>query len=168
MNVGMNAESDMSESKNASHNFLMNVKAPKGANKRPKRVGRGESSGHGKTCCRGGKGQTARKGNSKPRLGFEGGQMPMFRRVPKRGFKNPFRTNYSVLNLDDLERVFAAGDVVDAATLHKRGVVTKQLDGVKLLGTGSLTKKLTVKLAAFSASAKSRVEALGGMTEVVG
>jgi large subunit ribosomal protein L15 len=142
--------------------MLNRLKAPKGANKRPKRVGRGESSGHGKTSCRGGKGQTARKGNSKPRLGFEGGQMPMFRRAPKRGFKNPFRTSYAVVNVGDLERVFDSGDTVDPVTLASKRLITKPLDGVKLLGDGELKKKLTVKLAAYSASAKSKVEAAGG------
>jgi len=147
--------------------MLNKIKAPKGANKRTKRVGRGESSGHGKTCCRGGKGQTARKGNSKPRLGFEGGQMPMFRRVPKRGFKNLFRTNYSVVNVSDLERVYKVGETVDRESLEKTGLLTVFLDGVKLCGDGELKKKLNVKLNAFTASAKSKVESAGGSVEVL-
>ena len=99
--------------------MLHKLKAPKGANRKPKRVGRGESSGHGKTSTRGGKGQTARAGNSKPRLGFEGGQTPMYRRAPKRGFKSLDRKEYSVINVGDLEKHFNAGDVVDSESLAR-------------------------------------------------
>jgi len=147
--------------------MLNKLSAPKGANKRRKRVGRGESSGHGKTATRGGKGQSARKGNSKPRLGFEGGQMPMFRRIPKRGFKNPHRTEYAVVNVSDLERAFAPGETVDLASLQARRLVSRELDGVKVLGTGDLKKRLTVKAAAYSGAAKQKIEAVGGSAEVI-
>lgn len=146
---------------------LSTLKAPKGANRKPKRVGRGESSGHGKTATRGGKGQTARKGNSKPRLGFEGGQSPMFRRAPKRGFKNFHREEFSVINCNDLEQHFESGDVIDAKVLKDRGIVKSQKSGVKVLGTGELKKKLTLKVAAYSATAKEKIEKAGGSVEVV-
>lgn len=148
---------------------LNQIRAPKGANKKLKRVGRGESSGHGKTSTRGGKGQTARKGNSKPRLGFEGGQSPMFRRLPKRGFKNIHRKLVAVVNVADLNANFNAGDSVDLETLRAKGLVRgNYLDGVRVLGDGALEKKLSVKARGFSASAKSKIEAVGGTTEVVG
>src|SRR6185369_12916170 len=99
---------------------LNKMKAPKGANKKMKRVGRGESSGHGKTSTRGGKGQTARKGNSKPRLGFEGGQTPMYRRLPKRGFKNTRRDLFAVVNVESLELAYNAGETVDEASLRQK------------------------------------------------
>lgn len=142
--------------------MLNKIKAPKGANRKPKRVGRGESSGHGKTATRGGKGQTARAGNSKPRLGFEGGQTPMYRRAPKRGFTSLHRKEFSVINVGDLEKHFNAGDVVDSKVLLDRGIVKKQLHGVKILGDGELKKKLTLHADAFSESAKAKIEAAGG------
>ena len=147
--------------------MLHNIKAPKGANRKPKRVGRGESSGHGKTATRGGKGQTARKGNSKPRMGFEGGQSPMYRRVPKRGFTSLDRREYAVINVSDLEQHFNAGDVVDSKVLLERGIVKKQPHGVKLLGDGELKKKITFHADAFSASAKTKIEAAGGTITLV-
>lgn len=143
------------------------MRAPKGANKKMKRVGRGESSGHGKTSTRGGKGQTARKGNSKPRLGFEGGQTPYYRRLPKRGFKNLRREHFAVVNVDTLEKIFKAGDTVDEAALRAKGLVSGPRDGVRILGDGALAKKLTVKAQGFSASAKQKIEAAGGTVEVV-
>ena len=150
-----------------SDNYLSNLKAPAGANRRRRRVGRGESSGHGKTATRGGKGQTARAGNSKPRLGFEGGQTPLYRRAPKRGFTNPTRKVWAVVNLDDLERVFAAGSTVDVASLRETRVIGGIFDAIKLLGTGELKKKLSIKVNATSASAKAKVEKAGGSVELI-
>ncbi len=147
--------------------YLSKIKAPKGANKKLKRVGRGESSGHGKTSTRGGKGQTARKGNSKPRLGFEGGQMPMYRRLPKRGFKNIHAHEYAVVNVGTLERVFDNGATVDTAALRSAGLTNGRFDGVRVLGDGELKKKLTVKAQGFTASAKQKIEAAGGTAEIV-
>jgi large subunit ribosomal protein L15 len=146
---------------------LSKMRAPKGANKKMKRVGRGESSGHGKTSTRGGKGQTARKGNSKPRLGFEGGQTPMYRRLPKRGFKNLRRENFAVVNVEALEKAFKAGATVDEAALRELGLVTGRADGIRILGDGALVKKLTVKARGFTASAKQKIEAAGGSVEIV-
>ncbi len=146
---------------------LSKMRAPKGANKKMKRVGRGESSGHGKTSTRGGKGQTARKGNSKPRLGFEGGQTPMYRRLPKRGFKNLNRENFAVVNVEALEKAFKAGATVDEAALRELGLVTGRADGIRILGDGALVKKLTVKARGFTASAKQKIEAAGGSVEIV-
>ncbi|MCC6810343.1 MAG: 50S ribosomal protein L15 [Deltaproteobacteria bacterium] len=146
---------------------LNKMKAPKGANKKMKRVGRGESSGHGKTSTRGGKGQTARKGNSKPRLGFEGGQTPYYRRLPKRGFKNFRREDFAVVNVDTLEASYKAGETVDEASLREKGLVHGRADGVRILGDGALAKKLTVKARGFSASAKEKIEKAGGTVEIV-
>ena len=147
--------------------MLNTMKAPRGANKKMKRVGRGESSGHGKTSTRGGKGQTARKGNSKPRLGFEGGQTVMYRRLPKRGFKNLGRDTFAVVNVNDLDAAFDVGATVDEASLREKGLVKGRADGVRVLGDGALAKKLTVKAKGFSASAKQKIEAAGGTAEVV-
>jgi large subunit ribosomal protein L15 len=126
-----------------------------------KRLGCGESSGHGKTSGKGHKGQKARSGGS-IRLGFEGGQMPLIRRIPKRGFNNAeFKTRYAVVNLADLER-FDAGSTVDEKTLREAGLIRGIFDGVKILGTGELTKKLTITAAKVSASAKEKIEKAGG------
>ena len=145
---------------------LHNLKPNRGAKHRRKRLGQGESSGHGKTSGRGGKGQTARSGSS-IRIGFEGGQMPLIRRMPKRGFNNARHTvRYFGVNLRDLEQ-FEAGSVVDAAVLRAAGLKNDRADGIKILGDGELNKKLTVKAHAFSASARSRIEALGGACEVI-
>ncbi len=130
-----------------------------------KRVGRGHGSGYGKTAGKGHKGQKARSGGG-VRIGFEGGQMPLHRRIPKRGFNNIFGTRYAVVNVGALN-VFEDGAVVDAAALQQKGLVRKLYDGVKLLGKGELTKKLTVQAAAFSESAKSKIEAAGGKAEVI-
>jgi large subunit ribosomal protein L15 len=146
---------------------LHDLKPRPGAKHRRKRLGQGESSGHGKTAGRGGKGQTARSGSS-IRIGFEGGQMPLIRRIPKRGFNNKrFGTRYLPVNLEDLNS-FGDGATVNEASLRKVGLVNGRGDGVKVLGTGELTKKLTVSAHAFSASAKTKIEAKGGKCEVVG
>ena len=131
-----------------------------------KRVGRGQGSGTGKTSGKGEKGQNARSGGG-VRPGFEGGQLPLFRRLSKRGFNNyNFRTVYATVNVSDLER-FDEGTVVDAELLKKVGLVNKELDGIKVLGNGELTKKLTVKANKFSETAKQKIENVGGTTEVI-
>lgn len=145
---------------------LHNLKPRPGAKHRTKRLGQGESSGRGKTAGRGGKGQTARSGSS-IRIGFEGGQMPLMRRIPKRGFNNAqFTTRYLGVNVADLN-VFDDGAKVDETALRSIGLANGQGDGIKILGTGELTKKLTVSASAFSASAKTKIEAKGGTVEVV-
>lgn len=126
-----------------------------GSVKDVKRIGRGHGSGNGKTAGKGHKGQNARSGGG-VRPGFEGGQMPMTRRIPKRGFNNIFATKYSVVNVSDLDQ-FVDGTVVDADLLKASGLIKKTNDGVKILGNGELTKNLTVKAAAFSASAKEKI-----------
>jgi len=131
----------------------------------PKRKGRGIGSGNGKTAGRGSKGQKARSGGG-VRPGFEGGQMPLHRRLPKRGFINVFATEYVSINVSALEK-FDNGAVVDDKALLEKRIIRKTGDGVKILGNGELTKKLTVKAAAFSESAKSKIEAAGGTAEVV-
>ena len=136
-----------------------------GANKARTRKGRGIGSGNGKTAGYGSKGQKARSGVK--RAGFEGGQMPLQRRLPKVGFNNIFATRYAIVNVADLEKVFEAGAVVDTEALKAKGLVKKTLDGVKILGNGELTKALTVKAAAFSASAKEKIEKAGGKAEVM-
>ena len=136
-----------------------------GSTKERRRVGRGHGSGQGKTAGYGHKGQKARSGAKG--AGFEGGQMPLARRVPKRGFHNVFKTEYAIVNLDLLEAAFEAGEVVDAQALVNGGLLKKTLAGVKILGNGTLTKALTVKAAKFSASAKAAIEAAGGTAEVV-
>ena len=130
-----------------------------------KRLGRGNGSGLGKTSGKGHKGAKARSGGGK-RPGFEGGQMPLYRRVPKRGFNNVFGTEYAEVNVERLE-VFNDGDVVNAQALLEKKIIRKELDGVKILGVGELTKKLTVKAAKFSATAKKKIEAVGGKAEVI-
>lgn len=136
-----------------------------GANKAPKRIGRGPASGQGKTAGKGHKGQKARSGGG-VRIGFEGGQMPLQRRIPKRGFNNIFATHYAIVNVADLDQ-FENGSVVDAETLKNAGLVKKTLDGIKVLGNGEISKNLTVKATAFSASAKAKIEAAGGKAEVM-
>lgn len=131
-----------------------------------KRKGRGAGTGNGKTAGRGHKGQKARSGGG-VRIGFEGGQMPLARRLPKFGFNNIFATQYAIVNVADLEAAFNAGDVVDTEALKAKGLVKKTLDGVKVLGNGELTKALTVKAAAYSASAKEKIEKAGGKAEVM-
>ena len=130
------------------------------------RKGRGPGSGNGKTAGKGHKGQNARSGGG-VRPGFEGGQLPLYRRLPKRGFYNKFGKTYTIVNLETLNKKFEDGAVVDAAALLNSGVVSALCDGIKVLGRGELTKKLTVKAAVFSATAKEKIEAAGGKTEVV-
>ena len=136
-----------------------------GSSKKAFRVGRGAGSGNGKTSGKGHKGQKARSGGG-VRPGFEGGQMPLQRRIPKRGFVNIFRTEYAAVNVSALN-AFEDGAVVDAAALLNAGIIKKELDGVKILGEGELTKKLTVNAAKFSETAKQKIEAAGGKAEVI-
>lgn len=136
-----------------------------GSTTAPKRLGRGVGSGLGKTSGKGHKGAKARSGGGK-RPGFEGGQMPLYRRVPKKGFTNIFRTEYATVNVGQLE-AFDNGAVVTAAMLKEAKIIRKTLDGVKVLGNGELTKKLTVQASKFTASAKEKIEALGGKAEVI-
>ena len=135
-----------------------------GSTSATKRLGRGVGSGLGKTSGKGHKGAKARSGGGK-RPGFEGGQMPMYRRIPKRGFHNPFRVEYATINVGRLE-IFENGTVVTAETLKEAGLISKVMDGVKILGNGELTKKLTVEAAKFTESAKQKIEAVGGKAEV--
>ena len=145
---------------------LHNMVQPAGAFKTVRRVGRGVGSGLGKTSGKGHKGQNARSGGGKGPT-FEGGQLPLFRRLSKRGFNNyEFRTVYSTVNVSDLNR-FEDGTVVDIALLKEVGLIKKELDGVKVLGSGELTKKLTVKANAFTKSAQEKIETIGGKTEVI-
>ena len=140
---------------------LSNLKPRPGSRRRVKRLGCGESSGHGKTCGKGHKGQKARSGGS-IRLGFEGGQMPLIRRIPKRGFNNAvFRTEYAVVNLGDLND-FADGATVDEAALLEAGLIRKPYHGVKILGSGALKKKLTIVATKASESARTAIEKAGG------
>ena len=136
-----------------------------GSTKEVKRIGRGHGSGQGKTSGKGHKGQNARSGGG-VRPGFEGGQMPLSRRIPKRGFNNIFAAKYTVINVSDLE-VFKEGTVVDAELLKASGIIKKQQDGVKVLGNGELSKNLTVKAVAFSQTAKDKIEKAGGKAEVM-
>lgn len=145
---------------------LHDLKPRPGAKHRRKRLGQGESSGRGKTAGRGGKGQTARSGSS-IRIGFEGGQMPLIRRIPKRGFNNArHTTRYVGVNLDSLNQ-FENGAKVSIDALRKAGLANGPVKLIKVLGDGELTKKLTVTAHAFSASARSKIEAQGGTCEVV-
>jgi len=141
---------------------LNDLKPNHGAKHKRKRLGIGESSGQGKTAGRGHKGQKARSGGG-VRLGFEGGQMPIFRRLPKRGFNNArFKTNYAVVNVETLDARFEAGATVDEAALRANGVVNGRYDGLKILGDGELSKSLTVVADKVSASAKEKIEKAGG------
>jgi len=144
---------------------LSNLKPKKGARHAKKRVGRGPGSGHGKTSARGEKGQKSRSGFSRL-LGFEGGQMPLHRRLPKRGFTNIFKKEYAVVNLADLER-FDEGATVDEAALRQARLVKGRNHGVKILGVGKLSKKLTVVATKFSASARKQIEAAGGTCQEI-
>lgn len=145
---------------------LHELKAVEGSTKARKRIGHGPGSGTGKTSGKGEKGQNARSGGG-VRPGFEGGQLPLFRRLSKRGFNNyEFRIVYSTVNVSDLNR-FEDGTVVDLALLKEAGLIKKELDGVKVLGNGDLTKKLTVKANNFSKTAKEKIENIGGKTEVI-
>lgn len=139
--------------------------AVEGSTKKVKRIGRGHGSGNGKTAGKGHKGQKARAGRGM-RFGFEGGQMPLQRRVPKRGFNNIFASEIVAINVSALN-VFEDGTVIDAAALIEKGIIKKEYDGVKILGNGEITKKLTVKAAAFSETAKEKIVAAGGKYEVL-
>ena len=144
---------------------LNNLKPRPGAKHRVKRLGCGESSGHGKTSGKGHKGQKARSGG-RIRLGFEGGQMPLIRRLPKRGFNNSaFKTQYAVVNLDELE-VFDAGSQINEQLLREKGLISGKFDGLKILGRGEITKKLTVEADKFSESARQKIEQAGGSVVV--
>jgi large subunit ribosomal protein L15 len=144
---------------------LHELKPVEGARHTRKRIGRGAGSGTGKTAGKGHKGQNARSGGG-TRLGFEGGQTPLFQRLPKRGFTNINRKEFAIVNLETLNR-FEEGAVVNPAALKEAGIVKKELSGIKILGNGSIEKKLTVQAHKFSASAKAAIEAAGGKAEVI-
>lgn len=142
--------------------FIQDVKPRPGAKKRRKRIGCGESSGHGKTSCKGHKGQMARAGRG-IRPGFEGGQMPLFRRLPKKGFSNAqFRDVYEVVNVGSLDKAFEDGAVVNETSLREKGLVNRNCDAIKILGNGELSRKLTIEIANVSASAREKIEKAGG------
>ncbi len=146
---------------------LNNLRPPRGAKRPRKRVGRGPGSGHGKTASRGSKGAKSRSGFRFKR-GFEGGQMPLHRRVPKRGFHNPFRVEYLVVNLDMLAEKFDTGTAVTPELLRERGLVRAATGLVKILGRGEIAKALTVRAHKFSESAAAKIAAAGGTAEVIG
>ena len=143
---------------------LHELSPAEGSAKKPYRKGRGPASGNGKTAGKGHKGQNARSGGG-VRPGFEGGQIPLYRKLPKRGFTNHFAKKYAIVNVSDLNR-FEEGAVVDAQALLAARIIRDVQDGVKVLGNGEITKKVTVKAAVFSATAKEKIEAAGGTTEV--
>ena len=144
---------------------LSELSSSTGSRHRKKRVGRGTGSGHGGTSCRGTKGQKSRSGGG-VRLGFEGGQMPLIRRIPKRGFTSVFKKEYEIVNLRSLEENFNDNDEVDPSTLRERGVVKKDLP-IKILGDGEITKKLKIKADSFSKNAREKVLKAGGSVEIV-
>jgi large subunit ribosomal protein L15 len=144
---------------------LSNLRPPRGSRHRKVRVGRGMGSKLGRTAGRGNKGQKSRKGYSR-RWGFEGGQMPLHRRIPKRGFRNPFGRDFSVVNVESLN-AFAAGDAVNPATLYQRGLVRQLRDAVKILGDGELKVALSVQAHAFSKSAQEKITRAGGSVEIL-
>ncbi len=143
---------------------IQELRAAKGSAKRRKRVGRGQGSGHGKTSCRGHKGQNSRSGGG-VRPGFEGGQMPLQRRLPKRGFNNPFGTKYAILNIRDIDRMGL--DTVTPDVLLEQGIIRSLRDGLKILGSGELRRAVTVRANAFSASAAEKIKKAGGTAEVI-
>src|SRR5687767_6190226 len=140
---------------------LHDIKVPRGATQVRKRVGRGESSGMGKTSGKGGKGQTARTGKGKPRRGFEGGQTPMYRRMPKRGFTNIFAKKWAEVNVDTLAKYFQAKAEVTLAALQAAGLAPRYADGMRVLGRGEIKHALSITADHFSASAKEKIEASG-------
>ena len=144
---------------------LHELRAAEGASKKPKRKGRGTATGQGKTAGRGMNGQNSRSGGG-TRPGFEGGQMPLYRRIPKRGFTNIWRKEYTILNVDDLN-VFEAGTVVTPELLEEKGIVKQVIDGIKILGEGNLEKNVTVKAHKFSKTAIEKIETAGGKAEVI-
>ena len=145
------------------------LSAPQGANKKPKRVGRGSSSGLGSTAGNGNKGQQSRTGKGSPYVGFEGGQMPLYRRIARKGFSNyPFKKEYACINIDQLEAKFEDGATVDKASLAAKGFISvKSAILVKILGNGDLTKKLTVIVDKVSESAKAKIEKAGGTVKLI-
>lgn len=144
------------------------LRAPEGANKKPKRVGRGSSSGLGTTAGKGNKGQQSRSGKGTPYVGFEGGQMPLYRRIAQRGFSNsPFKKEFAIINLVDLEAKYADGETVNRTSLKEKCLVGKIVDGIKVLGNGEISKKLTVEVEKISASAKEKIEKAGGSVKVI-
>ena len=145
---------------------LGTLKPPEGSTRKRKRVGRGNGSGHGGTACKGHKGQNARSGG-KVRSGFEGGQMPLSRRLPKRGFRNPFRKEIVAINIDQLKK-FPAGSLIDEEALVRSGVVNNKRDGIKVLGNGSIDYPVTLKMNMISRGAREKIEAAGGsIVEVI-
>jgi large subunit ribosomal protein L15 len=144
---------------------LSDLRPAEGSRKKSKRVGRGIGSGHGKTSCRGHKGQKARSGGTKG-PGFEGGQMPLQRRLPKRGFKNLFKIEYAVLNLKDISRIEGV-DIITPEILMERGIIKDLKDGIKVLGEGEVQRPLTIKADAFSDSALAKIAAAGGKAELI-
>jgi large subunit ribosomal protein L15 len=144
---------------------LDSLRPPKGARKKVKRIGRGEGSGHGGTSTKGHKGQKARSGG-KNKPGFEGGQMPMSRRLPKRGFRNFFRKDYAIVNIEQLNK-FPEGSVIDAEALLKAGILNKTLDGIKLLARGAIAYPVNIKINMISGAAKQKIESAGGTVEVI-
>jgi large subunit ribosomal protein L15 len=140
------------------------IKPAEGSKRRNKRVGRGIGSGHGKTSCKGHKGQKARSGGSKG-PGFEGGQMPLQRRLPKRGFNNRFKVEYAVINLKEIDKIVDL-DVITPDVLRDKGIIKDLKDGLKILGSGEIRRPITVKADAFSASALTKIAAAGGKAEV--
>jgi len=144
---------------------IQDIKPVEGSRKKNKRVGRGVGSGHGKTSCKGHKGQKSRSGGPKG-AGFEGGQMPLQRRIPKRGFKNNFSVEYSIINLDTINRLKDEA-VITPELLIEKGIVKDIKDGLKVLGNGDIRRPVTVKAAAFSTSASEKIAAAGGKTEVI-
>ncbi len=145
---------------------LHELSAPAGSKKAVKRIGRGAASGQGKTAGKGHKGQKARAGRGM-RPGFEGGQMPLQRRIPKRGFNNIFAKEIAAVNVSALDKAFDDGATVTVDALIEKGLIKKALDGVKVLGNGEISKKLTVQVNSFSESAKQKIEAAGGKAEVI-
>lgn len=145
---------------------LSNLRPPKGAKHRKKRIGRGQGSGWGKTASRGHKGAKSRSG-FKHKRGFEGGQMPLHRRVPKRGFHNPFRVEYAVVNLDTLADRFEPGSVITPELLRERRLVRTTTQPVKVLGRGEITKALTIRAHKFSGTAAEKIAAVGGTAETL-
>ncbi|MDH4232087.1 MAG: 50S ribosomal protein L15 [Nitrospirota bacterium] len=144
---------------------IEDIRPAEGSTKNKKRVGRGVGSGHGKTSCKGHKGQKARSGGQKG-AGFEGGQMPLQRRIPKRGFKNHFKTEFAIINLDAIDAM-KDDAVVTPELLVEKGVIKDVKDGIKVLGNGSIQRPVTIKAHAFSAAATAKIEAAGGKTEVI-
>ncbi len=145
---------------------LNELRPAEGSTRESFRVGRGPGSGNGKTAGKGHKGQNARSGGG-VRPGFEGGQLPLYRKLPKRGFHNKFATVYAIVNVADLEKNFQDGDVVTLEALLAKKIIRKSFDGLKVLGDGELTKKLTVQATVFSAAAKEKITAAGGQAEEV-